>query len=222
MSKTKWSYSSITTFEKCPKRYYHEKVACDVERTTNFAATYGVNVHEAAEHYLRDGVPIPEKYGYMIPIVDAIKNKDGEVFAEMELAIAKDGDTFRTTEFNADDVWYRGIADACVVNCNKALLIDYKTGKNARYADERQLTMMAAALFLKYPDLEDISAALLYVVSDEVVKRFYKRVSLEYYLATFDPLLTRLEVAHSSGVWNAAPSGLCPYCSVKSCAHYPN
>jgi Protein of unknown function (DUF2800). len=58
---TAWSYSSIKTFDQCPKKYYHLKVAKDVKDIPGEAALYGTAVHEAAEHFVKDGTPIPEK-----------------------------------------------------------------------------------------------------------------------------------------------------------------
>lgn len=64
MSKLKtWSYSAATTFEKCPKQYFHLYVAKDVKTDNNSPVLlYGNEVHKAAELYVRDNVPLPEKF----------------------------------------------------------------------------------------------------------------------------------------------------------------
>ena len=36
-----WSYSSIKTFDQCPKKYYHLKIAKDVQDGDTTATVYG-------------------------------------------------------------------------------------------------------------------------------------------------------------------------------------
>ena len=38
---TAWSYSSITLFEQCPKKYYHTRVAKDFKDEDSTATIYG-------------------------------------------------------------------------------------------------------------------------------------------------------------------------------------
>ena len=42
-----WSYSSITLFDQCPKKYYHLKVAKDVSEPESEAMRYGKDLHLA-------------------------------------------------------------------------------------------------------------------------------------------------------------------------------
>ena len=46
---TAWSYSSIKTFDQCPKKYFHLKVIKDVKDTMGPEAIYGTKAHTAAE-----------------------------------------------------------------------------------------------------------------------------------------------------------------------------
>lgn len=52
-------------------------------------------------------------------------------------------------DFFSDEVWWRGIADLVIIDEEEDLawVIDYKTGKSARYADKGQLELMALAIF---------------------------------------------------------------------------
>ena len=62
---TAWSYSSISTFKQCPKKYYNLKVAKDVKDIGSEAMLYGNQVHKAAEDFIKEGTPIPKKFDYM-------------------------------------------------------------------------------------------------------------------------------------------------------------
>ena len=217
---TAWSYSSIKTFDQCPKKYYHLKVAKDVKDTPGEAADYGTAVHEAAELFITKGAPIPEKFAFMRTFVELLAKKQGTKYAEIKLGVAKVGDEFQPRGFFDKDVWYRGIADLIIVNGSKALLVDYKTGKNAKYADMKQLDLLAGAIFVHFPKVETINSALLYVVSQEMPKKTHYREHLAAYMSVFNDELGRLEGALRNGIWNAKSSPLCGWCPVEVCEHW--
>ena len=54
-----WSYSSIKTFQQCPKKYYHLKIAKDVKDEGSEATIYGQELHKAAEDFIKEGKPLP-------------------------------------------------------------------------------------------------------------------------------------------------------------------
>jgi len=60
-----WSYSSISLFHQCPRKYHRMRVVKDIVDPPQTHLIYGTEVHKAAEEYLRDGTPIPEKYAYI-------------------------------------------------------------------------------------------------------------------------------------------------------------
>jgi hypothetical protein len=214
---TAWSYSSIKTFDQCPKKYFHLKVVKDVKDEAGEAADYGTAVHEAAELFVTSGVPIPEKFAFMRPIVEPLAKKQGTKYAEIKIGVTSD---LKPCGFFDKDVWYRGIADLLIVNGSKAWLIDYKTGKNAKYADMKQLDLLAGAIFIHYPEVETINSALLYVVSQDMPRKIHHRQHLPAYMGVFDTQLDRLGSAMENGVWNANPSGLCSFCPVETCEHW--
>jgi len=215
-----WSYSSIKTFDQCPKKYYHLRIAKDVKDEGGTAAQYGTDVHKAAEDHVKSGVPIPPKFKYMEPVVEALKAIPGEKYTELKLGIRKTGSTYEPCKFFAKDVWWRGVADFVSVNGWKAHSVDYKTGKNAKYADTKQLDLIAGALFVHFPDVTRVKSGLAYVVSDEWIPKVHVRTEKNAYLSAFDDELERLEEAEASGVWNAKSGPLCGWCPVVSCEHH--
>ena len=58
---TAWSYSSLKTFEQCPKKYYHLKVLKDVKDKGSAATVYGEEVHKAAEEFIASNTPVPKR-----------------------------------------------------------------------------------------------------------------------------------------------------------------
>jgi hypothetical protein len=217
---TAWYYSSIKTFDQCPKKYYHLKVAKDVKDIPGEAAVYGTMVHEAAEHFIKNGTPIPDKFAFIKPTVERLAAIDGDKHCELRLGVSKTDTGYAPTTFFGKDVWWRGIVDLVVIDGAKAYMVDYKTGKNARYADPKQLDLMAGALFVHYPELETIKSALLYVVSNELIPKTHTRDKMGMYLSVFEDELERLEGAELSGVWNPKSGPLCGWCPVVECEHH--
>jgi CRISPR/Cas system-associated exonuclease Cas4 (RecB family) len=218
---TAWSYSSIKTFESCPKKYYHLKVLKDVQDTGSEATIYGQQVHTAAEKYIKNGVEIPEKFAYIRGVVERLGGKEGEKHTEFRMGVKKTGDGYEPCGFFDKSTWWRGIADLVIIDGDTAYSVDYKTSKNAKYADLKQLDLVAGGIFTHFPQVDRIRSALIFLVSNDVIKKDHYREHMDKYLSTFNPLLERLEVAEQSDVWNAVTSPLCKFCPVISCEHNP-
>lgn len=213
-----WSYSSLKTFEQCPKKYYHLKVAKDVKDVPHEAALYGSDVHKAAEEHVRDGKAMPKKYSYMEPILESLKKIPGDKYCELELGLTKD---LQPCAFKAPDVWWHGIVDLLIVDPTKGLahMVDYKTSKSARYADVKQLDLMATAVFAHFPEVTKIKSALLFVVSNEFVRKEHHIGNRNEYIGGVMPTIKQLERSLEHGVWNPITGPLCRFCPVKSCEH---
>jgi hypothetical protein len=217
---TAWSYSSISTFKQCPKKYYHLKVAKDIKDSGSEATVYGQEVHTAAEEFIRDGVEVPKKFAFMNNVLDALNKIEGEKHCELKLGVAKSDKGYTPTTFFAKDVWWRGVADLVIINGDTAHSVDYKTSKNARYADTKQLDLVAAAIFTHFPEVKKIKSALVFVVSKEFVQKEHTVENRDEYFATFDSELERLDCAQENDVWNAISGPLCGWCPVTSCEHH--
>ena len=213
-----WSFSSLKTFQQCPRKYYHTKILKDVREPDTVATLYGKSAHTVAEEYIRDGVPVPAQFEYMKDMLDQLNAIPGEKLCEVMLGLTKD---LQPCEFHADDVWWHGIADLVVLDEENGIAhsVDYKTSKNARYADVKQLDLVAAAIFAKYPKIKTIKSALLFVVSKEFIKAKHHAEMKEKYLEKPALDVARIEAARENGVWNPISGPLCRFCSIKTCEH---
>ena len=72
-----WSYSSISVFKQCPKKYFHLRIAKDVVDESSIAATYGKEFHTAAELYVKDNVKLPSKFNFALPKLKEIEGNKG-------------------------------------------------------------------------------------------------------------------------------------------------
>lgn len=217
-----WSYSSLSLFDQCPKKYYHLKVVKDVKEPESDAIIYGKEVHLAAEEFMRDGKPIPDKYGYMVPMLQKLSNIKGEKYCEYQMGVVKTPTGFSPTHFRDSNAWYRGIADLLIVDkeSGQARLVDYKTGKSAQYADTKQLKLLAAATFVHFPEVKKIKAGLLFVVAKDFISEDYEVENASQYFEQFAPTVQQLQTAVESDVWNPKRNFTCRnWCPVLSCPH---
>jgi CRISPR/Cas system-associated exonuclease Cas4 (RecB family) len=211
-----WSFSSLKTFQQCPKKYYHTKIAKDIKEPDTKATLYGKQMHTIAEEFIRDGKPIPPAFDYLVPTLEMLAAIPGEKLCEVRLT--RD---MKPCDFDAPDVWWHGIADLVIINEEKGLAhsVDYKTSKSARYADKKQLDLVAAAIFAKFPKIKKIKSALLFVVSKEFVKADHIQEQQLQYMAQVTPDVERIEAAIRTNVWNPITGPLCKFCAVKQCEH---
>ena len=214
-----WSYSSIKLFETCPRKYESERVTKEVPFTDSTATIYGKELHLAAEEFIRDGKPLEPRFSFLLPTLDKLKSLSGEHHCELKMGLKNESGRLVSCDFFDPEVTVRGVADLVVVNGTKARVVDYKTSKSAKYADTRQLALMAACMFAKYPELERIKAGLLFVVSGDFVKSEYNRSQAFDIFADLHGLLTQREVAYQSDVWNTKPNGLCKRWCRTQCPH---
>jgi hypothetical protein len=212
-----WSYSSISLFQQCPRKYYRMRVVKDIIEPPTPHLDYGKEVHKAAEDYISADVPIPEKYAFIKPHLDTLKQLPGEKLCEYEMGLTKD---FEPCGFKDKDVWFRGVADLIIKDGNRASIIDYKTGKSSQYADTKQLELLALLTFKHFPEIESIKAGLVFLVAEDLVKASYKQDQQSVAWGRWLPELQRLEKAIETNVWNARPNFTCrKFCHVTDCEH---
>ena len=212
-----WSYSSISLFKQCARNFHRLRILKDIEEPDSEHLIYGREVHTAAEEYGRDGKEIPAKYAYIQPSIDALIKNDREKYFERKMALTSD---LEPTDFFADDAWWRGIADFISIEGRRAWLVDYKTGKSARYADTKQLEILSLAMFKIWENIDTIYGALAFLVSKEVVASKFRRGDTDNLCQKWFLDTKRLEVATETGVWNASPNFTCrSWCPVIDCEH---
>ena len=221
-----WSYSALTAFETCPRRYHQTRVAKAFHEPEGDALVLGNAAHKALELRAKDGTPIPPVVTAKGPsgtvsmntdgwehLVDSLTSRKGEVHTEQQIALDS---RFCETGWFDKNVWVRGVVDIAVRNEHKVLAWDWKTGK--RKPDSDQLKLFAALMFHKWPQVETIISGFVWLVPRQIDAQTYKRADLPAIWDSFLPRVKRFERAYSTDVWDAKPSGLCKnWCPVKSC-----
>ena len=213
-----WSYSSLSLFKQCPHKYYRLRIKKDIVEPESEAMRYGTEVHKAAEDFIKSDVPIPEKFAFIQGPLNTLKEKEGEKLCEFKMGLTY---KMQPCDFFAKDVWWRGIADLIVLQPDRAWVVDYKTGKSSKYADVKQLELMALAIFKHFPQVKKVKAGLLFVVANDFVKAdFHARDEFVMWRPWFEDT-ERLEKALELDVWNPRPNFTCKgWCPVTDCTHW--
>jgi len=212
-----WSYSSINLFKQCPHKYYRLRIVKDIVEPPAEHLNYGLEVHKAAEDYLGKGTPIPEKYIFIKEHLDKLNLIKGEKLCEYKMGLTSN---LEPCGFFDKDVWWRGVADLIIINGDKAYVIDYKTGKSAKYADTKQLELLSCALFKHFPEVKKVKGGLLFVVANDLVKDNFEADNEGVYWTKWLEDTQRLEAAIQNNVWNKKPNFSCrSWCSITDCEH---
>ena len=211
-----WSYSSLSLFQQCPRKYHRVRILRNVSEQPSEHLLYGGSLHKAAEHYISNDKPLPDKFQFVQPMLDSVKNIPGTKYCEYEMGMNK---KFEPCAFNAPDVWARGIADLLILNEDKARIIDYKTG-NDKYADTKQLELLSLLAFKHFTEVEVVKAALMFVVTQKLVPVEYKRSDAEELWTKWITEVERLETCMNVNTWNPRQNFTCKkFCPVHDCEH---
>ncbi len=199
-----WSYSALTAFETCPRRYQLTRVTREAHEKQHEASIWGNKVHKHLEDYANKKAQLPEDLQKYAKYVDKIFTYEGKRIVEKQMAINAN---FRPTKWMAKDVWCRGIVDIGVVGSKTAYLLDRKTGKHK--PDSDQLKLFAALAFIHYPWVEKIVCGFIWLKVGKFDKETYTRDDITDIWAEFLPRTERLGKAFATDKWQAKPSGLC-------------
>lgn len=199
-----WSYSSLTSFETCPRRHYLTKVTKQITEPMSEAILHGNRVHKALELHLNGTKTLPQEYADYLPMVERIKAQPGKRLVEYKFGVTEG---FQPTEFFGKGVWYRGVIDVGIVGPKVAFMGDWKTGKPK--SDGDQMKLFAAAAFAAFPYLERVKTAYIWLAHNKLDSAEYKREDVPEIWQEFTPRVIRLVKAQEKNDWPPKPSGLC-------------
>jgi hypothetical protein len=213
-----WSYSALTSFETCPRRHYHTRIAKDVVEPETQALTWGSAVHKALELRVTENQPLPTGMTHWEDLITKI-TAQGKVFTELQIALDKD---LKQVDWFDKSVWVRGVVDVGVWRGTTLVALDWKTGNPK--SDSDQLQLFAALLMAIYPEVDLVKTGFVWLKTNGIDTGTYHRGDLPDIWNRFLPRVTKLEDAHANQDWPERRSGLCrAWCPVKQCpqnGHY--
>ena len=216
MANVVWSYSSLSLYQQCPKKYYHLRVVKDIKEAPSEAISFGNEIHKLAQEYVANGAPIPEKHKKIEAALESVRNMEGEKLCENKLGLTVD---LEPCGFFDKKVWWRGVADIIILQGDKAVTIDYKTGKN-NYPEIKQLEIVSLAIFKHFPQVKKVKAGLMFLFADDLVKTSYDADNQDDMWGKWFSDVNQLKASIENDMWNAKPNFTCRgWCPVKTCVH---
>jgi hypothetical protein len=218
-----WSYSAYKEFDQCARKYHLIKIEKMYKPDQNAPAlVYGRKLHKEIENYLLHGEPLGEIASPYEKHVTRLKNVTGQLIVEKKMGLTK---AFEPCDFFGKNVWWRGAPDILILDEDKgvARVLDWKTNKNANYADPDQLELMAMAIFSYYPKIHTVKGVLLFLKVDEAVPKTFTRGQLNDIKSKWMGRVGRITKAIDTDVWNPTQGPLCKFCPVsnKDCEYAP-
>jgi len=211
------SFSSIKMYENCPKRYYHQRITKEVKDTGSDATRYGERVHEDLEHRLVKAKPLSKETESYEALCKSIENMvgEGELYAEKQLCL---NENLTPTGWWAADAWLRSILDVLIIIGDKAIVMDWKTGK--RRPDFTQLQMFALQVFKHFPQVTKVQSTFVWLKDMSLDSETFKQNQTNLLWADLLARIGRIQESQEHNNWPARPSGLCNWCPAKNICEF--
>ena len=210
------SYSRLSTYEQCPKKFYSQYIAKDYpDEGDNYFFAKGKRKHDQLDNYTKaqlnamiNVIQYDEDVEGCLPLIDGIVASYSKVSSELQLAV--DGG-FVPTGWFGKKVMYRAIVDLEAVNETEALVIDWKTGKFREYDESPtgQLHLTAAIEFARNEKIEKVTTAYVFIEHNQTIRRVFLR---EDYEALVEPFLEAWKKVNAEKEWGAIQNKYCNYC----------
>jgi RecB family exonuclease len=203
------SYSAVKLYENCPLRYYRQRIVKDIVDEGGEASKFGERVHKMLEDRMRDRTPLPVEAAPYEPLCRSLERsaKWGELSVEKELVLTE---ALSPTGWWEPDAWLRSKLDILVLRDDRAIVLDWKTGK--RKPDFFQMGIFAAMVFKHYPDVSRVDTSLVWLRTYEMDTETYLRSQSNALWADILGRIRRIYQSAEHDNWPAKPSGLCRYC----------
>lgn len=215
-----WSHSALECHNNCPEQYHHKYVLKDLPAEEKSAEqNWGIFVHQKFEDYLNSKPgdrELPIDLRIHQPYLDHLLSVEGILWAERKVALGVK--PFGPCGYFADNVWWRGVIDATVVEREDArtLIADYKTGK--KKDDWTQLALSAVWVLYNHPEVNLINAQFYWCVDQTVTKKVWGRSEMDMLVGMFAPKLQAYVYSFKNDVWPKKQTGLCHgWCPVTTC-----
>lgn len=208
------SFSTLQDYERCPYKVFLYK-GRGMARLGNEYTERGSHCHEILEHYVMGELDEVEwdtfrSGDYHQKLIETFREgyANNQCITELKYAFDEDMNVIEW-----DQAWLRGAIDVVVIQDDKAIIYDYKTGSNKSTAKHRdQLMLYALLMFMLYPELEQIQSAPLYL--DHKQEPFYNNYTRNDLELLWPRYYDRLKRVTDTTEWVANPNRFnCNWCS---------
>lgn len=201
-----WSYTKLATFERCPKLGYARYISKTLPYVESDVAKEGNRVHNAIEHYIRDGVALPNDLEWIVDYIPEKKYEGDIVAVERWFNFDQENRLAHTRS------WFTTKVDLLHIEAGDiAWIFDWKTGKP--WEDPDQLNIYSTAIKAHYPHVRHWRGMYVWLKP--------RKVGEVHTLSpgkTFSKLVERVKGVDTSDT--ARKNKLCDWCDLETCKHW--
>lgn len=222
-----YSYSKISTFTQCPKKYEYQYIIKGPEIPRPEALVKGGDIHlileniEKYQEYQKTGCfddtnndlqEIFDNPKYSQIVDNFIKSPLGELLKEQS---SREVEIFLDKDFNPTDTdkYFVGYIDRINLTKNGIEIIDFKTGKykDIRFQDFNQLGLYGIYIIKKY-NLKSLKLRYVYVEHNKENTLDIDNSFIENLISKYKGIINELE---NTKVFKQCKTRLCDYCPFK-------
>lgn len=177
-----WSNSRANVYRQCPRhaQLKHLRKTPELPRALppgkrEHAHTRGKRIHDHAELVVKQGAALSSELRHFKKEILAAQELYQEhpelVETENTWCFDREWVPIPNTKERYEDIWLRIIIDLNITTSSESrLLVDYKSGK--KYGNEikhhEQMMLYTLATFIKFPEVEEVTAELWYLDVNEL------------------------------------------------------
>jgi hypothetical protein len=208
------TYSNLHTFrDVCEEQFQRRYIKKDQPYVESPEMAWGNAVHTAFENRVGKGKVLPDdmrQWEHFAQPFDKFK-----VLCEQKWGMNEQA---RKTGYFDNDVFFRGKTDCAVVEGERAMLTDWKSG-SSKYEDPFELATNAVLLKVQFPEVKKVVGRYIWLKENRA-GQMYDLSDFKGTWGEMRRLMALVAEKRKSGEWIKKKSGLCGYCSVSDCENH--
>jgi PD-(D/E)XK nuclease superfamily len=200
------SYTLLNTWAICPHQAARRFIIKDIPYETDAKRNTGYETHEAIANHIRGRFRLPENYRQYEPLVAPL------VGTKPECKLAITGQC-QPISFFAKDAWLRGVIDAHVIKEDKAIIFDWKTGKE--WEDPFELEIFGLLLKSHNIQLKKVTGYYVWLRDNKLGEEH----DVSDFAGTWGKVIKFHDEIEAGDFEKKTPGPLCKWCPVLDCSH---
>ncbi len=211
---TRWSYSSISTYEQCPQKWKFSYID-NLPWASSAAMSRGTRLHQMAEDYVNGVVDrVPHEVQKIGILLDGLKQKKAKAEAvwllDQHWQPTQVDDNNLNPDFRPKPTWVKTIVDVHYVAGDILYVKDYKSGRQM-YDDHRtQLELYGIVGLVHHPEVKRVETSAVYIDTGfEGMEGSIIRPMLPKLIAKWED---KAQTMMKDEVWEPKPGRACNWC----------
>jgi CRISPR/Cas system-associated exonuclease Cas4 (RecB family) len=198
-----YSYSAIKMYEECPSKYKFSRIL-RLPQPSGPAAERGTMIHAEIENAIKGGLDLLSDE--IMHLANSIKVwKENGAQSEMKFSIDKH---WNAIPYDDPMSMFRGVIDLYLEHEDKAVVIDFKTGKDRDYSD--QIRVYSAVILATKPHISEVKNIIEFI--DLKKTKEYPTIKREDLSSLKSLMVGRILAPEKDNIFAPNPNQFCKWC----------